>query len=58
MKKELTLQKTILLDNDFCTIFQVIDYTFKIWFRLDKITGKKQKVNSYFDENGILIFNK
>ena len=50
-----SLNKRILFENEFCTIFQVTDYRQNIWFRKDKITNKKMIVSSYFDENEKLI---
>lgn len=39
-----------LFKNDYC---KIVEDTKGSWFRLDKITGSKMKVTSYFNDKGV-----
>lgn len=52
------LNKTILFENEYCIVFQVVDNGNKIWYRKDKILNTKTIIDRYFDYNENLQINK
>ena len=51
-------EKTILLENKFCTITELKSDGIKSWTRFDKALKTRMAVDCYFNKKGRLILNE